>query len=138
MDDIYAARVMTSDVRTVTPDELVEDAATTMLEEDIGSVVVVDEEDHLQGILTSTDFVQIVAERKPKDQTPVSEYMSTDVVTTDPQEPIRDVADTLVEHGVHHLPVVTEEEMVVGIVSTADLTSYLSHVQTPSPTRPEP
>ncbi len=132
MDDIFVARVMSPDVDTVAPDTLVEEAAERMLAEDNGSVVVA-EDDQLVGILTTTDFVRIVAERKPKDETPVSAYMSTDVVTVDPQDSINDAADVMLENGFHHLPVVAEEEGVVGIVTTTDLAAYLSHVQTPTP-----
>lgn len=133
MDDIFVARVMASDLTTVDPDTLVEDAAELMLEEGIGSVIVVDSDNHLEGILTTTDFVRIVAERKPKDRTPVSAYMTTDVVTAGAQDSIRDAADTMLEHGFHHLPVVDDTEGVIGIVTTTDLAGYLSHVQTPSP-----
>jgi CBS domain-containing protein len=133
MDDIFAARVMSTSLHTVTPDTLVEDAGQVLLENGIGSVVVVDDDNRLEGILTTTDFVRIVAERKPKDQTPVSAYMSTDVVTARAQDSIRDVADVMIEHGFHHIPVVDEDEGAIGIVTTADLTGYLSHVQSPSP-----
>lgn len=133
MDDIFVARLMCSDLATVRPDALVEDAARVMLERDIGSVIVVDDDNRLEGILTTTDFVSIVAERKPKDRTPVSAYMTTDVVTASAQDLIREAADTMLEHGIHHLPVVNETEGVIGILTTTDLTAYLSHVQTPSP-----
>ncbi|PSP80490.1 histidine kinase [Halobacteriales archaeon QS_1_68_20] len=133
MDDIFVARLMTPDPYTVDPDTLVEDAAEAMLERGIGSVLVADEDNRLEGILTNTDFVQIVAERKPKDQTAVSAYMTTDVVTAGAQDPITEAADAMIERGFHHLPVVDEEEGVIGIVSTTDLTAYLSEVQSPSP-----
>jgi len=127
MDDIFVARVMSSPVHTVSPDTLVEDAANVMLDAEIGSVVVVDEGE-LIGILTSTDFVKIVAERKPKDRTPVSAYMSDADVTTTAQVPIASVAETMVEHGIHHVPVV-DDDAVIGIVTTTDLASYLSRFQ---------
>ncbi|ELY51380.1 CBS domain-containing protein [Natronorubrum bangense] len=133
MDDIFVARIMSSSVHTVSPDTLVEDAGKLMLEEDIGSVMVVDEDNQLAGILTTTDFVQIVAERKPKDQTPVSTYMTQDVITVSAQDDIRDAADVMVEHGFHHTPVVDEDEGVIGMLTTSDLTSYLSRAETPSP-----
>ncbi|MFA9426071.1 CBS domain-containing protein [Natronorubrum sp. A-ect3] len=133
MDDIFVARIMSSSVHTVSPDTLVEDAGNLMLEEDIGSVMVVDEDNQLAGILTTTDFVQIVAERKPKDQTPVSTYMTQDVITVSAQDGIRDAADVMVEHGFHHTPVVDEDEGVIGMLTTSDLTSYLSRAETPSP-----
>lgn len=132
MDDIFVGQLLSSDLTTVTADTLVEDAARLMLENEVGSVLVVDG-DELVGILTRTDFVRIVAERRPKDETPVSAYMTTDVVTTTAQTPIRDAADTIIEHGFHHLPVVDDREGVIGIVTTTDLAAYLSSVQTPSP-----
>jgi CBS domain-containing protein len=133
MEDIFVAQLMTPDLHTVTPDTLVEDAANHLLAEEIGSLVVVDEDNQLEGILTKTDFVRIVAERKPKDQTPVSAYMTTDVLTTTGQASIRDAADAMLEHDIHHLPVVEDDEGVIGIVTTTDLAAYLSRVQTPSP-----
>lgn len=128
MDDIFVARVMSTELCTVSPDTLVEDAASVMLENGVGSVLVVDDAHDLQGILTSTDFVRIVSERRPKDRTPVSTYMSTDVVTVSAQDTIREAADTMVDRGFHHLPVVDETEGLIGIVTTTDLTAYVSDI----------
>lgn len=132
MDDIFVAQLMTSDPVTVTADTLVEDAAQTLLEEGISSVIVADDDGVLDGILTTTDFVKIVAEQKPKDQTSVSAYMSTDLTTAEAGDPIEDVADKMVEHGFHHMPVV-DGNQVVGIITTTDLAAYISQVQSPSP-----
>jgi CBS domain-containing protein len=133
MDDIFVGRVMSSDVTTVTPDTLVEDAAQVLLEEKIGSLVVVDEHNALAGILTSTDFVDIVAKSQPKAETTVERYMTTDVITASAQDSIRDAADAMLENGVHHLPVVDDTEGVIGMVSTTDLAAYVSRVRKPSP-----
>lgn len=131
MEDIIVGRVMSSGIYTVSPDTLVEDAAQVMLENDIGSVVVVDEDDGLEGILTTTDFVRIVSQSHPKAETTVQRYMTTDVVTTNVQESIQDVADRMLEHGFHHMPVVDETEGVVGMITTTDLAAYISSVETP-------
>ena len=133
MEDIFVARVMSTSLQTVSTDTLVEDAADLMLDEEISSVLVVDDDNQLEGILTSTDFVDIVAKSSPKAETTVERYMSTDLVTATAQESIRDVADTMIENGVKHVPVVDETEGTIGIVTTTDLASYLSRVQTPSP-----
>jgi len=131
MDDIFVARVMSSPVHTVTPETLVEEAAQKMLDAEIGSVAVVDD-GQLVGILTNTDFVKIVAERKPKDRTPVSTYMSDTTVTTTAQVPIAQVAESMIEHGIHHVPVVDDEGAVIGIVTTTDLAAYVSQFQSAS------
>jgi len=133
MDDIFVGRLMSDSIHTVTPDTLVADAADLMRDNSIGSVVVVDENGHLEGILTNTDFVTIVAKSKPKAETTVERYMTTDVVTTTVQESIRDVADAMLEHGFHHMPVVDDDDNVIGMITTTDLASYISTVQTPSP-----
>jgi len=133
MDDIFVGRLMTSDPVTVSPDTLVEDAAQLMLDEAIGSLVVTDDDNQIRGILTSTDFVAIVKESDPKAETTVERYMSTDVKTTTAQAPIEEVADLMLTEGIHHVPVVDETEGVIGIISTTDLTAYISTVQTPSP-----
>jgi CBS domain-containing protein len=124
---------MSSDVKAVAPDTLVEDAAAVMQDNGVGSLVVVDDDNHLVGILTSTDFVDIVAKSKPKAETTVERYMTTDVVTTTAQTSIRDVADEMLEHGFHHVPVVDDEAGVIGMISTTDLTAYLSRAEKPSP-----
>lgn len=135
MEDIFVARVMSTDIVTVGPDTLVAEAADLMLNQEIGSLVVVDDAGHLEGILTTTDFVDIVSKSRPKADTTVERYMSTDVATTTAQESIVEVADEMVQLGVHHMPVVDHEAGVIGMLSTADLTGYLSSVQTPSPAR---
>lgn len=133
MDDVFVAQLMTSELVTVRPSALVEDAANRMLEEDIGSVLVVNEAGGVEGILTSTDFVQIVAERKPKDETPVEAYMTSDVLTTHAQEPIEEVANRMLDAGIHHMPVVDDEGTAIGIVTTTDLAAYVSTTVKPTP-----
>ena len=133
MDDIYVALLMSTDLVTATPETLVEDAARLLREDDIGSLPVVDADNDLVGILTTTDFVTIVAHSEPKAETTVERYMTTDVVTATAQENIRDAADRMLTNDCHHLPVVDDEEGLIGMISTADLTQYLSHVETPSP-----
>jgi CBS domain-containing protein len=133
MEDIFVARVMSPDVVTVTPDTLVEDAASQMLEKSISSLVVVDAAGHLEGILTTTDFVDIVARSQPKAETTVERYMTTGVATTTAQASIVDAANEMVERGFHHMPVVDDEAGVIGMLSTADLTGYISSVERPSP-----
>lgn len=133
MEDIFVGRLMTSDVITVSPETTVEAAADMLLGENIGSLVVTDEEGHLEGILTSTDFVRIVKNRDPKDDSTVGEHMTDEVVTVSAQDHIQDASDRIVTYKIHHLPVVDENDQVIGILSTRDLTAYLSDVQKPSP-----
>jgi CBS domain-containing protein len=53
--------------------------------------------------------------------------MSTEVITVGMRESIRDAAARMITNGVHHLPVVDENGHVAGMLSTMDLTGYLSY-----------
>jgi CBS domain-containing protein len=129
MDDVFVTQLMSTSTHTVSPDTLVEEAAQILLEQEIGSVVVTDGGDGVEGILTTTDFVEIVAKSQPKAQTSVSQYMTTDVLTTTPETPITDVAETLEAEGIHHMPVVDETGALTGMITTSDLAAYLSHLR---------
>ncbi|WP_136590539.1 CBS domain-containing protein [Salinigranum halophilum] len=126
MEDIFVGRLMSAPVETVRPNATLGEAAAQLLEHNIGSVVVVDDDGHLEGILTATDFVRLAAEDAVASDVRVDEYMSTDVVTTTANDPITDVADTMIDNRFHHVPVVDDEEGVVGIITTTDLTAYVS------------
>ncbi|MFO7833098.1 MAG: CBS domain-containing protein [Halohasta sp.] len=130
MVDIFVGRLMSSPVETVRPATSVREAARVLLDEDIGSLVVVDDDNAVVGILTTTDFVRITADDTAAEAT-VRDYMSTDVTTTTANDSINDVAGEMIDGGFHHLPVVDEEAGVVGILTTTDLTAYLSTVESP-------
>lgn len=125
MEDVFVGSLMSSPVHTVDADTSLRSAGELMLDRDVGSVVVA-EDDRLRGILTATDFVRIVAEDDCDPETAVETAMSADVVTTTADESARFVADLMLEHGFHHVPVVEEGEGVIGVITTTDLTAYVS------------
>ena len=112
--------VMTRDPRTVEIDDPVIDAARIMRDDDVGAVVVM-EQDQLAGIVTDRDIVvRAVAEGRDPSQTKVSEICSRDVTTLSSEDSIKDAIKTMREHDVRRLPV-TENGRPVGIVSLGDL-----------------
>ncbi|QKG92448.1 CBS domain-containing protein [Halorubrum sp. Atlit-8R] len=125
IEDVFVARLMSTDLHTVTPDTLVEDAAAVLLDNDISSVLVVDDDGGLVGILTSTDFVDIVAKSQPKAETTVERYMTRDPITAGAQDDVAAVAATMLEHGFHHVPVV-DGDTPIGIITTSDFAAYVS------------
>ncbi len=133
MEDVFVARLMTSKLVTADPDTWVEDAADLLLDNHIGSIIVSSEAGELEGILTNTDFIRIVAQSKPKAKTTVERYMTTDPITVDAQDHIQEAADIMIEEDISHLPVTDEEGVVIGILTKTDLTAYLSEVRDPTP-----
>lgn len=132
MDDVFVGSVMSSPVHTVSVDTALRDAGALMLEHGIGSVIVVDDDDGLEGILTATDFVRVVAEDDADPDAPVTTAMSTEITTTTASETIQNVADVMMDNEFHHVPVV-DDGTVIGVVTTTDLTAYLSTRETPTP-----
>lgn len=126
MTSTTVGHLMTSPVLTVEPETPVDEIADAMLEQGIGSIVAIDDDCQPIGILTSTDFVRIVAQGTPKDTTTVGDHMTTEIITTTEDAPIPQVADRMVDREISHLPVVDDDGEVVGILSATDLTSYIS------------
>ena len=130
MTDVFVGRLMSSPVVSVTPDTPVQEAATQLLDNDISSLVVTDEANEIVGILTSTDFVRMIADETVAAETTVADYMTTSVVTVTANDSVDAVAKTMVQRGFHHLPVI-DESRVIGMVTTTDVTAYVSHIESP-------
>jgi CBS domain-containing protein len=112
---------MSSDVKTVSPDQPIREAAQFMLRQDAGAMPV-GEGDRLVGMVTDRDIaVRAVAQGRGPD-TPVSEVMSADLVFAYDDEEVEDVAIKMSDRQVRRLPVLSREgEQLVGIVSLADI-----------------
>jgi CBS domain-containing protein len=135
MEDVFVGSLMSSPVHSVDSDATLREAGRVLLDNDIGSVVVIDDGD-LRGILTATDFVRAVAgENEWEPTTPVAGIMSREVLTTTADAQIADAADLMVETGHGHVPVV-DGESVIGVITTADLTAYVSTRRPPHPSHP--
>ena len=112
--------VMTTGIETVRPDQQARDAARFMLQADAGSIPVTDGE-RLVGMITDRDIaVRGVALGYGPD-TLVSELMTTGVVSAHANEHVEDVARKMGEAQVRRLPVIDDEQRLVGIVSLGDL-----------------
>ncbi|WP_435093973.1 CBS domain-containing protein [Halorubrum sp. N11] len=125
MTDLAVERLMSTDLITISPDADAADAARRMLETGVSSILVVDEEHRLTGLITATDFVSLVRRNDPEDKTAVEAFMTTDIVTVSPDASVEELAEPT-DRGYTHLPVVDADSQLVGMVSTTDLTAYLS------------
>jgi CBS domain-containing protein len=112
--------VMSTDIETVRPDQMVREAARFMLQADTGSIPVTDGK-RLVGMITDRDIaVRGVALGYGPD-TPVSELMTSGVVSARADELVEEAARKMGEAQVRRLPVIDHDERLVGIVSLGDL-----------------
>jgi len=118
--------VMHAPVETTTPDESVRAAATRLFEAGIGSLVVCERETPV-GIVTDVDVSGLVAAGEDPESTTVEAVMSTPLVTVEADAPIGTAAERMREHVIKRLPVL-EDDRLVGIVTTTDLSNFLPHL----------
>jgi CBS domain-containing protein len=110
--------VMTSNPRTVSPNDTIQNAARIMRDEDTGAVPVV-ENGRPVGMVTDRDIV-VRAVANGELNRPVRDVVSGNVVTARPDMSTKEAAELMSEHQIRRLPVV-ENECLVGIVSLGDL-----------------
>ena len=128
IEAVPVEQLMTTDLVTVTPEEGVETAASTILEKEAGSLVALDDDGQLSGILTCTDLTELVSDGAVPADATVDDYMTEDVTTTEPDESIQDAAVKMITRQIQHLPVVDGDDEVVGMLSTTDLTAHLTYM----------
>ena len=113
------ADIMSRPVVTVSPDDKMAEAAATMREHRVGSVVAVDQLRPV-GILTERDLVRFTASGGDAGAAVVSEWMTAAPDSVGPDVDVVAAFASLSEHGYRHIPVVEADELV-GIVSMRDL-----------------
>jgi CBS domain-containing protein len=119
--------IMTRSVVTTTPAASVKDAAVILAGHGVTLLPVLDETDHVVGVLTEAD---VVRRRIPLDPRrgawqgshagpplpiTVGEVMSAPPLTANPEADVAELASTMISRGLRSVPVV-EEDRLVGIV----------------------
>jgi len=115
--------IMKEGVVTCLADATVREAAKKMANNKVGCLIVADKE-KLHGILTKSDIVRSLSERKDVDRCKVSDIMNKNVKTGTPGTNIHDGAKIMAEHRIKRLPIVDDNELV-GIVSISELAPCL-------------
>jgi len=108
----------------------VREAARIMNEKRLRSLVVVDFDCALAGIISETDIVaaRLVHEGvKPWDQLTVGEIMTNRVLTVTPDMSLKEAAKIIVDHRIHRVVVAEPDDMCnpIGILSLGDIMRYL-------------
>ena len=113
--------VMTSDVRTCSPDSNLASAAALMLDGDCGILPVV-VNGRLVGVVTDRDmFIALATRHALAEHLRVGDVANTQVWTCGPDDDTQVALATMKEHRVRRLPVQGFGGSVLGIVSINDL-----------------
>lgn len=132
--------VMSTDLVTITPDESLAEALVRMRKNDVRRLLVIDESG-LVGIVTDRDL-RLAADSPFLDETPteafqklsthrVDDIMTTSLTTIEPDAPIVEAAKLMRVARVGGLPVVDDNDRLVGIVTRTDLVDHLIRLLEP-------
>jgi CBS domain-containing protein len=109
---------------TTSPDDTVYDCIQTMVDRNVGSILVVDGTE-LVGIFTERDYLRrIVLQGRTSKTTTLRDVMTTDVLVATPDMTIEECLARMTTARCRHLPVLTNGELR-GIVSIGDCVKRL-------------
>ena len=140
---MFVRDVMTTDVATATLDTSLPDLVDLMVNRDISGIPVLGGDGHVVGVVTDADIVARHARgaARPPRQSVLSdllrghrnrwwqkaagmtagEIMTTPAHTIGPDDPLHSAASKMLSLGIKRLPVVDDQDRLVGIVSRRDL-----------------
>lgn len=114
--------IMTRNLKAVSPQSTLREAAQIMRDENIGIVPVVDQNRRLLGVLTDRDIVvRVVAEDRMPSQVRAQEVMTDDVEAVTEDEEVREVIELMGKKQIRRVPVVDPDDRLTGIVSLGDI-----------------
>jgi signal-transduction protein with cAMP-binding, CBS, and nucleotidyltransferase domain len=114
----------------------ISEVALKMVKYDVSSLVIVDDEDYMIGIITRTDLVTLRGFQDYWRELTAEHVAIRDVHTIFPEATMRDASRMMSEHRVHRLVVVEAEGSglrPIGILSQADVVRDMAHQESVSP-----
>ena len=108
---------MIQDPITLNVDAKVADALRLMKENSIGGIPVVDDEHKLIGIVTNRDL----RFQKKMDEPVVNVMTKDNIITTQKNTDLSKAEDILQEHKIEKLPVVDEQNKLIGLITYRDI-----------------
>ena len=116
------------DVYTIESGASVYDAVKSMVDHNVGSLLVVDHGE-IGGIITERDYLrEIVLKGRTSKTTEVRAIMTSKVVCVGPNDSIEECMAVMTEKRIRHLPVL-EDGRLAGLVSIGDVVKQLSKDQ---------
>ena len=117
-----ARDLMSENVACVTPESTAQEAARLMESHDVGSLPVVEgTERRLVGVVTDRDLALRVLGRGESPEVQIREVMSGNVQCCKAEDSLDDIENAMGRYQVRRIPIVDDNNRVVGMVAQADL-----------------
>lgn len=118
--DILVEEIMTRNPRAASSDITAQSAAKLMRQEDVGSLIIL-EDGAAIGMVTEKDLVQkVVAEGRSPSKVRIAAIMSTPLITIGPKESVSDAAKRMANLRLRRLPVLKDGRLV-GVLTENDV-----------------
>lgn len=146
---LTAKDIMTNHVETLMSGDTVKDALTLMIDHNLTTIPIVNSEEHCIGILSRNDLTEMLAREDDElshakegdreslywlsqtldtgDVRKVSEFMVVEVQSANVNDLLSDICKKMHQHHIHHLPVLDDNNKLVGIVSAFDIVTAIAN-----------
>lgn len=116
------------EIFSITPDTTVYHALEIMVEKNVSSLLVVENE-KLRGIFTERDYARkVVLKGKSSKETRIGDIMTEELITVSPASTVDDCMRLMTGKSIRHLPVLADGNLV-GIVSIGDVVKQVIEEQ---------
>lgn len=106
---------------SISPEQTVLRALEIMAQFDVGALLVLDGK-RLAGVFSERDYARkVILQGKASKETKVNEVMTGKVIYVTPETRIEECMAIMTEKHIRHLPILDNEEQVIGIVSIGDV-----------------
>jgi len=123
---LKASDVMVTNPICVTTKVTVYEAVKVMEKHNIASLIVVDENGIVYGVVTAKDIViRVLAKGLDPKNVKISEILSRPVTVVESDTPLKDVVNLMIGTGHGHVPVVNKAGKVLGIITIDDVLKYV-------------
>ena len=105
--------------------DFVASAIDVMAERNIGSVIIVDQDNKVNGIVTERDLLRrVLAKNLDPRTTPLSTIMTSDIRAARPEDNVIDWLRIMSNERFRHLPVIDDSGKLINVMSQGDFVSY--------------
>jgi CBS domain-containing protein len=126
LESMPVSSIMSHPVRTANETDTIQDACKTLIKNDIGSVIAINQSNNPSGIITERDIVRHLSEEPVSFQTRTSQIMSKPIVTIHPNGSLQDALQTMQSRDIHRLVVVSDDgKNMMGILTDKDIFKFI-------------
>jgi CBS domain-containing protein/anti-sigma regulatory factor (Ser/Thr protein kinase) len=117
--DLKTSDVMSRDIKCLSPDDTMQDMFELLRQSHISGAPVV-ENNSLVGVISQEDLMRAYADGDRN--APIRKYMTSKVITVKSYEPVIKALEIFAQSKIGRLPVVDENEILVGMITKGDIT----------------